>query len=119
MTFKENPHRHQSDFLDFIPKDYFPYKKIDGQALYGVIFMEAETKKVKYQNELPKFGGYISDTENMYGSPTFCRNATRNHIKHIKQYGYMPHLIFFESEETAIACGFRKCKVCDKPTFFS
>lgn len=114
MTYKESPHRHQSELLDFLPNNYNPYKKVDGVRIFGVLFLENGIVSVKYQNETPLFGGYISDKENIYGNSTFCRNATRNHIKHLRLYGEMPHLVFFETEETAKKAGFRKCKVCLK-----
>jgi len=114
MTYKESPHRHQSESLDFLPSDYIPYKKVDKIGIYGVLYFENGTVNVKYQKEIPQFGGYISDRENIYGNATFCRNATRNHLKHLKLYGTMPHLVFFENEKSAKKSGFRKCKVCLK-----
>lgn len=114
MTYKESSHKHQSEILEFLPIDYVPYEKVGKIRTYGVLYLESGILSVKYQSETPEFGGYISDSENIFGNPTFCKNATRNHLKHLKIYGEMPHLVFFESEEAAKKSGFRKCKVCIK-----
>lgn len=115
MTFKENPHPNQSESLPFLPQDYQPLK-IDkkGNKKFGVISLINKELKIVYQKDIPSFGGYISREENVYGSPTYCPNATHYHRKHMEIYGEMPHLVFFDSEKTAKKVGFRKCKVCTK-----
>ncbi len=112
MSYKERPHPHQSSVLEFLPENYSPVRIDKKERLFGVISFCAGEWKIIYQKEVPAFGGYISSEENLYGSPTYCPNATRHHKKHLELYGTMPHLVFFDSEKTAKKAGFRKCKVC-------
>lgn len=115
MSYSERPHLHQSDILEFLPKNYTPFRKnSEGLKTFGVIAFIEGKLMVTYQHDLPKFGGYISSGENIFGSPTYCPNATHHHKKHLEKYGNMPHLVFFESEEAAKKAGFRKCEVCTK-----
>lgn len=115
MSYSERPHPHQSDVLDFLPKSYIPFKKSkEGVRTFGVIAVEQEKLVIRYQHDLPKWGGYIASDENIFGSPTYCPNATRHHKNHMEKYGSMPHLVFFDSEKAAKKSGFRKCKVCTK-----
>jgi len=112
MTYSENPHPHQSSRLKFLPPDYTTIKfSEEGVKTFGVITFAEGEWKVIYQHRLPAFGGYLSPEENIYGSPTYCPNATRHHLKHYEIYGAMPHLVYFDSEDTAKAAGFRKCKI--------
>lgn len=113
MSFKENPHFHQSDLLQFLPIDYTPLTKgVNGETIYGVLTF-TDGWKVKYQKQKPQFGGYLSKKESIYGNTSYCPNATRNHKKHLKQFGSMPHLVYFDSEKTALKANFRKCQVCN------
>jgi hypothetical protein len=113
MSYKENPHFHQSELLTFLPKNYFPFRESKkGVKTFGVIILETGKFRVEYVHNLPKYGGYLSTNENIFGNPTYCPNATRHHKKHMELYGKMPHLVFFDSEKTAIKAGFRKCKIC-------
>lgn len=112
MTYKESPHPHQSDMLDFIPEDYIAYAKDEaGNKTYGVLSWSGSDFTVTYQHQLPAFGGYLAQ-ESIYGSPTYCPNATKQHKKHLETYGNMPHLVYFDSEESAVQAGFRKCQRC-------
>lgn len=112
VSYKENPHFHQSTVLEFLSPDYVPLAKNEGgDFIYGVIGFK-NGWFVSYQSQKPEFGGYLSVKENIYGSPTYCPNATRNHKKHLQIYGALPHLVYFDSEETAVKAGFRRCKVC-------
>lgn len=115
MSYVENQHPHQSEILTFLSPNYSPVKiDVRGRRVFGVIkYIEGEWK-INYQKSLPAFGGYISSEENIFGSPTYCPNATKHHKKHLEIYGTMPHLVFFDSEESAKKAGFRKCKVCTK-----
>lgn len=113
MSYTENPHFHQSDILKFLPENYVPFKESKrGIKTFGVIVYEKGEFSVSYQHEVPKFGGYISSDENIYGNPTYCGNATRHHLRHKEIYGTMPHLVFFNSEIAAKKAGFRRCKIC-------
>lgn len=109
---KEANHFHQSDKLTFLDSDYVPYSKDNGGLrTYGVIsFIDGEWV-VNYTHEIPQFGGYIAK-ESIYGNPEYCPNATRQHRIHRAEYGSMPHLVFFDSSESAEQAGFRRCKRC-------
>lgn len=116
MTYKEYPHPHQSDLISCIPEDYVPLTETgEGEKTYGVVTWNGSSFDVSYRNELPAFGGYIA-RESVYGNPTYCPNATKQHKKHLETYGSMPHLVFFGDEESAIQAGFRRCLRCAEPT---
>lgn len=112
MTYPERNHPTADHLLSILPKGYEPHVHHEnGTKAYGVLLFIDGKWKVKYQTELPSLGGYIAK-ESIYGSPTYCPNATRHHKRHLKLYGFMPHLIYFADEETAVKAGFRKCKKC-------
>jgi hypothetical protein len=115
MTYKEHRHKHQSEILSFLPSDYEALKREGDEKKYGVITLENEALSVVYQTLAPALGGYLAD-EPIYGNPKYCPNATRNHRKHLKQYGTMPHLVFFASTEAAELAGFRRCQSCKTDT---
>jgi len=115
MSYTENPHPHQSEKLEFLSPNYVAYQAGEnGKIIFGVIKFIKGRWKISYQHKLPAFGGYISSERNIFGSPTYCPNATSHHKKHLEIYDTMPHLVFFDSEETALRAGFHKCKVCTK-----
>lgn len=107
MTYKERPHPKQPELLGIIPEGYAPFK--DG--LYGVVCYGNGDFNIVYQSDKPAFGGYIAK-ESIYGDPDYCPNATRHHKKHYKKFGTMPHLVFFDNEQTAQQAGFRACRRC-------
>lgn len=114
MSYTEANHPHQSDTLRFLSPDYVPYAVDDkGKKTWGVISFKDGKWEVSCQNEVPAYGGYIA-RESIYGNPTYCPNATFNHRKHLALYGTMSHLVFFDSEESAVNAGFRPCKRCLK-----
>ena len=113
MSYPEGTHPHQSDLLPGVPPDYIPYQSVTetGQKLYGVITYIVSQIVILYTSEIPAYGGYIA-RDSLYGSSSYCPNATRHHRRHRAQYGSMPHLVFFDTQETAESLGFRPCKRC-------
>lgn len=64
----------------------------------------------KLEKKRPVLGGYWS--EKKYGRADYCPAATRVHKKNIMEHGVSPNLIYFESIEAAILCGFTPCGSC-------
>lgn len=58
----------------------------------------------------PAVAGYLSQKK--YGETDYCPSATRWHKKAIKEVGYSKNLVYFESVEVAICCGFSPCGNC-------
>lgn len=111
---KETNHFHQSEKLSFLDSEYVPYTKdAEGRKIYSVICFIDGKWLVKTTVNKPAYGGYIA-REPLYGSSDYCPNATRQHRIHLAEYGFTPHLVFFDSAKTAEQAGFRRCKVCQK-----
>lgn len=79
-------------------KGYKVIRLLDGDLVEG-------ESKVK-----PPVAGYLSQKK--YGDVNYCPTATRWHKKAIEEVGFSKNLVYFESIEVAVCCGFSPCGNC-------
>lgn len=87
-----------------------PERKEITPRLYKVTVITEEGLSTIETYEKPPLGGYISMEK--YGNPDYCPSATRHHKMAKEKTGQMKNLIFFDSVQTAVACGFSPCGNC-------
>ncbi|KKT34339.1 MAG: hypothetical protein UW35_C0051G0004 [Candidatus Collierbacteria bacterium GW2011_GWF2_44_15] len=85
-------------------------RESDNSRHYLVTVISEEGTVAVESSIKPLLGGYISMRK--YGNPDYCPSATRHHRKAKAETGQMKNLIYFDSVETAVLCGYSPCGNC-------